>query len=153
MNITLLTIGRMKKNSPEFNIIAGYVKQCKWPITIKEFEEKRPLKPEELKNAESQLLLKAIPPRAVIIVMDEKGQQMTSREFSQYLVDCQNRNITDIVFLIGGANGHSDILKKKATLLLSMGKMTLPHMLARTVLIEQLFRACSIAHHHPYHRD
>ncbi len=153
MNITLLTIGKMKKGSPEFEIMTGYIKQCKWPIIVKEFEEKRTLSVDELKKAESTLLLNAVPPKAVVIAMDEKGRQMTSREFSQYLVNCQNRGVSDVVFLIGGANGHTDMLRQKANLLLSMGKMTMPHMLARAVLTEQLFRACCIAHHHPYHRD
>ncbi len=153
MNITLLTIGKMKKDSPEFAIMAGYIKQCKWPITVKEFEEKRTLSVDELKKAESALLLNAVPPKAFIFVMDEKGKQMTSREFSAYLEECQNRGISEVVFLIGGANGHTDALRQRADVLLSLGKMTMPHMLARAVLTEQLFRACCIAHNHPYHRD
>ncbi len=153
MNIHLFAIGKMKKGSPEFDIMSDYIKQCKWPIKVREFEEKKTLSIEELKKAESNLLLKNIPEKAFIIAMDEKGKEMTSREFCSFLTDIQNQGFSDIVFLIGGANGHTDFLRQKAHFILSMGKMTMPHMLARTVLTEQIFRACCIAHHHPYHRD
>lgn len=153
MKITLLTIGKIKQNAPEAQLIAEYVKQCKWPITIIELEEKRKLPPEKMKEAESMLLLAHVPAHAKIVVLDEKGKNLSSRELSAYLTTWQTRGVTDVAFLIGGAYGHAEMLRAKADLVLSFGRMTLPHKLMRAVLAEQIYRAWTIAEHHPYHKD
>ncbi len=83
------------------------------------------------------------------VCLTEEGKQVTSREFSDFIYK-QNR---DIVFLIGGPDGHSKAIRQKADLLLSFSKMTLPHEMALLVLSEQLFRAVSINKGSKYHRD
>ena len=152
MNLTILAIGKMKKNSPEQELINFYVRNSLWPIKIVELEEKRSLTGDALKNAESNLLLKHVPDSAKIVVLDERGQNISSTEFSNQLVRWQDTGFNDVVFLIGGADGHSSFLRQRADFVLSFGKMTLPHMLMRVVLCEQLYRAYTISIGHPYHK-
>lgn len=153
MHITVLCIGKMKKNSPEADIIARYIKSCKWPVEIIELDEKRALPAFQMKHAESNLLLKHLQKDMKVVVLDEHGKEFSSLGFSKQLSDWQDAGVAKVAFLIGGADGHTDELKKRANLLLSFGKITLPHMLARVVLTEQIFRARCIMDGHPYHRE
>lgn len=153
MNLTILAIGKMKKTASEKALIDSYIKQTGWKINIIELEEKKSLNGQALKDAESELLLKHVPQGAKIIVLDERGENITSRQFAQQLISWQDLGCRNIALLIGGADGHAEILRKKADLILSFGKMTLPHMLLRLVLCEQLYRAYTISIGHPYHKD
>lgn len=153
MRIVISCIGKMKKESSEFQIILRYLKQCQWSVTIQEFEEKRKLSAQELKKAESALLETSLTNNSIAVVLDEKGKELTSRELAHQFSLWQNAGVQNIIFCIGGANGHTESLKRKATLLLSLGKITMPHMLIRIVLAEQIFRSSCIIKGHPYHRD
>lgn len=153
MHIHICAISKMKKKSPEEALINEYVKKTRWPILIKEFEEKRALTGDQLKTAESELLLASVPAGAKIIALDEGGELLSSRELAAKISTWQDDGVSDVVFLIGGANGHADSVKKRADLKLSFGRMTMPHMLARVVLAEQIYRVKSILDGHPYHRD
>lgn len=153
MRLLIAAVGRLKKKTPEDVLIEGYVSKTRLPIEIKEVEEKKSLPPEQLKKAESELLLHQVPVGAKIVALDETGVLMTSREFAGRLKTWMDEGVPCVAFLIGGANGHDDILKNKADLKVSFGRMTLPHMLARVVLVEQLYRAKTIIDNHPYHRD
>lgn len=86
-----------------------------------------------------------------IVVLDSRGKQMSSEELARFLGDYQDRNPLPLVFAIGPANGFSDEMRESASLLLSLGKMTLAHELARVVLLEQIYRAFTILKGHPYH--
>ena len=101
------------------------------------------------KKTEGQKLLAKS--SGAIIVMDEKGESLTSIEFAKKISDLEE--ISDISFLIGGADGVSDEVRNNAKLLISLSKMTMPHSLARLVLVEQIYRAKSILANHPYHRE
>lgn len=153
MHIHIIAIGKLKSSSPEQQIIDTYLKQCGWKVSVTQLEEKRKLPTPQLQEAESNLILNHIPQGAKIIVLDEKGEQWTSRQCADTLSKWQDSGVSDVCFCIGGANGHSDILRKKAHALLSFGRMTLPHFLMRSVLSEQIYRAYTIINHHPYHRD
>ena len=109
----------MKKNSPEQSLVDFYVRNSLWPIKIVELEEKRFLDGEALKEAESNLLLKHILPTSKIVVLDERGKNISSTDFSEQLVRWQDDGFRDVVFLIGGADGHAPFLRQKADLLLS----------------------------------
>lgn len=153
MQIIIAAIGKLKKKTPEDILIQNYLNKTRWPIILKEYEEKKSLSDEQLKKAESTLLLNNLPLNAKIVVLDETGLTPSSREFAALIQKWQNEGITTIAFLIGGANGHADFLKQKADYKLSFGRITLPHMLARVVLAEQIYRAKTILDGHPYHRD
>ena len=153
MKIQILAVGKMKKGCPEKQIIDDYIKKTLWPVEIHEVEEHRPLSPDQIKEAEGKLLERIIPKGAKIVVLDEKGKQLNSHEFADQIQNWKNQSVSDIVFLIGGAFGHSTDIKQKADLLLSFGRMTLPHMLMRSVLAEQIYRAFTLSEGHPYHKD
>jgi 23S rRNA (pseudouridine1915-N3)-methyltransferase len=84
--------------------------------------------------------------------MDETGKTLTSDSFAQRLGRWRDDGIADLAFVIGGANGLHPDLRRKADLILSLGVMTWPHILARAMLMEQLYRAHTILTGHPYHR-
>jgi 23S rRNA (pseudouridine1915-N3)-methyltransferase len=86
-----------------------------------------------------------------LILLDPRGKPLSSEELAKYLEDQQDRNPLPLLFAIGPADGFSDEARKSATMLLSLGKMTIAHELARVVLLEQLYRACTILKGHPYH--
>jgi 23S rRNA (pseudouridine1915-N3)-methyltransferase len=86
-----------------------------------------------------------------IILLDSCGRQFSSEEFAEFLEDQQNRNPQPLLFAVGGPDGFSEEARRSAFLVLSLGKMTLAHELARVVVLEQLYRAFSILKGHPYH--
>ena len=153
MQITISAIGKLKKNTPEDILIQDYLKKTKWSVVIKEFEEKKTLTVDQFKEAESALLLSSIPQGGKIIALDERGKTPSSREFAELIGKWMDEGVQSISFLIGGANGHAEKLRERADYKLSFGRMTLPHMLARVVLAEQIYRAKTILDGHPYHKD
>ena len=90
-------------------------------------------------------------PAHTLVLLDSRGKQLSSEELARFLDDHQNRNPQPLLFAIGPADGFSDQARNSAPLVLSLGKMTLTHELARVVLLEQLYRACTILKGHPYH--
>ena len=153
MHIILAAIRKLKKNSPEYELMSEYLKRTKWSVEMKEYEEKKALSGEALKNAEADLLLSGIPEKAKVVVLDEHGDTLSSREFAGKLRTWQNNGSDTVAFLIGGADGHGKKVKDRANLTLSFGRMTLPHFLMRVVLAEQIYRAKTILDGNPYHRD
>ncbi len=88
--------------------------------------------------------------RHKLVVLDSRGKQLSSEELAEFLRHEQLHSVP-LLFAVGGANGVSDEARREAALVLSLGRMTLAHELARVVLVEQLYRAFTILHHHPYH--
>ena len=111
--------------------------------------------PEELKGAvaaEGDKLLAKLKPAERLVLLDEQGQQFSSRELAQRLGEWQALG-DDIVFVIGGPDGVSAEVHERAAVTWSLSKLTLPHGLARVIFAEQLYRAWSLSTGHPYHRD
>lgn len=102
--------------------------------------------------SEAALLGKSIPPGAFICVLDERGKAMSSPEFAAFLAKCRDTGRRDLAIVVGGADGIAPDLRAGADFALSLGKMVWPHMLARVMLCEQLYRAASILANSPYHR-
>jgi 23S rRNA (pseudouridine1915-N3)-methyltransferase len=90
-------------------------------------------------------------PRHTLVLLDTRGKQLSSEEFAEFLGNHQDRNPLPLLFAVGPANGFTTAARQEANLLLSLGKMTLAHELARVVLLEQLYRAFTILKGHPYH--
>ena len=150
MQLQIRAIGKLKKNTPEFAIITDYLKKTRWPVEVKEYEEKKALTGLELKQAEAKLLLSALPSGAFVVALDEHGKTLSSRELATTLRPHASQ---ELVFIIGGADGLDESVRKRANLVLSFGRMTLPHFLMRAVLAEQIYRVRTLWDGHPYHRD
>lgn len=146
MKIHILAIGKCKKGSPEDMLIKEYQKRMSWDLIIKE-------KDNDTQEKEAKFLIENIPNNAKVVVLDERGENMKSLELAEKIGNWQLNGVSDICFLIGGADGHLDEVRKRADLLLSFGKLTMPHMLIRAVLTEQIYRAQTILSGHPYHRE
>jgi 23S rRNA (pseudouridine1915-N3)-methyltransferase len=95
----------------------------------------------------------ARPGRHTLVLLDGKGKQLSSDDLARFLADYQDRNPLPLLFAIGPADGFTEEARRAATMVLSLGKMTLAHELARVVLLEQLYRAFTILKGHPYHLD
>jgi 23S rRNA (pseudouridine1915-N3)-methyltransferase len=89
--------------------------------------------------------------KSTLVLMDSRGKEFSSEQFAKFLGDYQDRNPLPLVFAVGGADGFSDAPKSAAQNVISLGKMTLAHELARVVLLEQVYRAFTILKGHPYH--
>jgi 23S rRNA (pseudouridine1915-N3)-methyltransferase len=125
---------------PEAEIVERYLKRSAWPTKVTELPESGGRFP-------------AAPEQAVTILLDEKGEQLGSVELARRLERWRDDGRREARFLIGGADGFSDEDRRRADLLLAFGKATWPHLLARAMLAEQLWRATSILANHPYHRE
>lgn len=108
--------------------------------------------PERWMAAEAQRLRAALPAGSVLVALDERGRDWTTREFAQQLAAWRDASET-VAFAIGGADGLDPAFKREARVTLRLSAMTLPHALARVLLVEQLYRAWSLLARHPYHRD
>jgi len=129
------------------------LKRLKPAPAIVELEEKRKLPPAQLKAREAELIAAALPPGALLVALDERGQQWSSRELAERLAAWRDRGAAALAFAIGGANGLGPAIIERADAVVSLGAMTWPHLMVRSLLLEQLYRAQQILAGHPYHRD
>lgn len=125
---------------PEADLIARYEKRLTWPFHIS-----------ELPDVGGKSLIVA--PATVIVALDETGELLGSAALAKRLETWRDAGMRECRFLIGAADGLSAEDRSSATLILSFGKATWPHMLVRAMLVEQLYRATSIIAGHPYHRE
>lgn len=146
MKATIIAIGKLKKKSPEAEIIEEYKKRLNWDLQIKEMDNSN-------QQDEAKFLVSSIPNNAKVIVLDERGENISSPELAKKIEKWQVSGTSEICFLIGGADGNLEETRKRADLILSFGKLTLPHMLMRAVLVEQIYRLQTIIAGHPYHRE
>jgi 23S rRNA (pseudouridine1915-N3)-methyltransferase len=139
LKLHIVARGKMGR-CPEADLIARYAKRISWPFQISELPDQAGKPP---------LLL----PGSMIIGLDETGEQLGSAELAKRLGDARDAGVKEARFLIGAADGLTREERDSATLLLSFGRSTWPHMLVRAMLVEQLWRATSIIAGHPYHRE
>lgn len=111
------------------------------------------LDPAALKKAEAQLVLKQLKPEDCLVLLDERGEQFGSVQFSKNLQDKMNKGLKTVVFLVGGAYGFDDQLYQRANEKLSFSKMTFSHQMIRLFLAEQIYRAFTILKNEPYHNE
>ena len=145
-------MGRLRRG-PLYDVQTDYAKRLVPPASIIEVEEKRRLSPAELKVREAELVLAARPAGATLVALDQTGQPWSSRDLADRLAAWRDRGAGTIAFAIGGAEGLGQAVLDNADAILSLGAMTWPHLLVRTMLLEQLYRAQQILAGHPYHRD
>ncbi|MBN4082112.1 23S rRNA (pseudouridine(1915)-N(3))-methyltransferase RlmH [bacterium AH-315-B15] len=111
------------------------------------------LSPNELKKAEGELILKNIEAGSIVVLLDEKGDEFTSRDFANWLQKRINQGPKSITFIVGGAYGFSDEVYKMASHKVALSQMTFSHQMVRVIFLEQLYRAFSILNNEPYHHD
>ena len=139
MQLHVIARGKIGR-SPEAELYERYTKRLAWPHRLTELPDVGGTWPAPQK-----------PFREVLL--DEHGQQMTSEQFAALLGKWRDEGVRETRFLIGAADGHGEAARACADLLLGFGAMTWPHILARAMLAEQLWRATSILAGHPYHRS
>ena len=139
MLLHIIARGKIAR-SPEEQLVQRYEKRIAWPLKLTEMPETSGRNPDPL-----------TPCRTVLL--DEKGRDLSSEELAAILEKWRDGGMRECRFVLGAADGHSDVERASADLLLAFGRATWPHLLARAMLAEQLFRATSILAGHPYHRS
>lgn len=146
-------IGKLKDPRIK-SIMADYLSQIEAKIDIQEMDIKRRtgLPIDSIKKAEAEALLCNLPDRVYKIALDENGELLSSKELAKVIASQTNKGISDFIFFIGGADGLHSSVKMNCNKIISFGKITLPHMFARLVLVEQIYRIEKIWTNHPYHK-
>ena len=155
MRITICAVGRLRRG-PELDLLSDYLDRFNksgrglglGPVTVTEVEDKKNLG----MTAEADLLARAIPKGARVCTLDERGQLISSPDFANQMARWRDTGTSDLAFIIGGADGIDPSLRAQADFSISFGKMVWPHMLARVMLGEQIYRAATILACAPYHR-
>jgi len=157
MNITLLMIG----NTSETFVQDGYdvfLKRLKHYIKVKELvvpdiKDRKHLNPAQVKEKEAILILEKLATSNYTVLLDERGKELSSVEFSGFLQKTMNSGIREMYFVIGGAYGVTESIKQKADLTVSLSRMTFTHQFIRLIFAEQLYRAMTILKNEPYHNE
>ena len=159
MRILIAAVGRLKQG-PERELAAAYRKRAEAigrafglrEIEIVEIRESRAHDAERRRTEESIAIANVIPEPAIIVILDERGENLDSAAFAAMLRKWREEDRPAVCFVIGGADGLAPNLRERARLRLGFGTATWPHQLVRIMLLEQLYRAGTILAGHPYHR-
>jgi len=152
VRIIVAAVGRAR-SGPHAALFRTYADRSSWPVALKEIDIRRKLPSDILRVQEGEALLAAVPAGARVVALDERGDDIGSADFANQLGRWRDAGTAEIAFLIGGADGHDEAVRARADRLLAFGRMTWPHLLARAMLAEQLYRAQTILAGHPYHRE
>ena len=152
MKLAVLAVGQMR-GMDEAPLYQNYAKRIAQSGRQIGFEGLHLTEIKEQAEASAKLLAALDAHQGLIVLLDEGGENWTSRQFANRLAVWRDDGRGDALFVIGPADGLDDNIKERGNVTLSMGKMTWPHMMARIMLAEQLWRAISILSGHPYHRD
>jgi 23S rRNA (pseudouridine1915-N3)-methyltransferase len=159
MRVVVAAVGRLK-SGPERDLAERYLKRAAQVgrslgltgFDVIEIRESRADNVERRRLEESIAIANVIPERAVVVLMDERGESLPSAAFAGRLQAWRTDDKPAVVFVIGGADGLAGGLKDKSSLTISFGAATWPHQMVRVMLLEQLYRAVTILSGHPYHR-
>jgi 23S rRNA (pseudouridine1915-N3)-methyltransferase len=159
MRIVIAAIGRLKQG-PERELAERYRKRAAdagrkaglVAFDVVEIRESRAGDTGRRMLEESIAIANVVPERAVTVLLDERGESMSSGSFAGRLQGWRSENKPAVVFIVGGADGLSPSLREKASLAIAFGPATWPHQLVRIMLLEQLYRAVTMMAGHPYHR-
>jgi 23S rRNA (pseudouridine1915-N3)-methyltransferase len=160
MRLIVIAIGRMKQG-PERELADRYRERFDDTgrklgfrgLEIQEIPESRARDAATRIAEEAHAIAAAIPEKSVLVALDERGENVDSAVFSRYLARWRDRGTGSTMFMIGGADGLSPELRRKAGLSIAFGSATWPHQMVRIMLLEQLYRAATILAGHPYHRS
>ncbi|MDX1828300.1 MAG: 23S rRNA (pseudouridine(1915)-N(3))-methyltransferase RlmH [Lutibacter sp.] len=157
MKIKLLAIGKTDDKNL-ITLFESYQKRLKHYINfeleiIPDIKNVKNLSQLEQKEKEGELILRKLVPTDVLVLLDEKGKEMRSIEFANYLQKKMNTGIKQLVFVIGGPYGFSENVYKKAQGKIALSKMTFSHQMIRLFVVEQFYRAFTILKNEPYHHE
>jgi len=156
MRLRIITVGSRQPSWVD-EAVADYLKRFRtpWRVELVELEavpRTGGRSADAALEREGERVLTALRERERVILLDETGKSLSTRELASRL-ETLTSSSSDLALLIGGADGHAPSVRVRAAESWSLSKMTLPHGLARVMLIEQLYRAFSLSQGHPYHRD
>lgn len=159
MRLSVVAIGRLKQG-PERELAQRYYERFDdigrklgfRGLELHEIGESRARDAAMRMAEEAGAIAALVPERAALVTMDERGQNLDSAGFAQKLAQWRDQSVPQTVFVIGGADGLSPELRRKAKLSVSFGAATWPHQMVRVMLLEQIYRAATILAGHPYHR-
>ena len=149
MRLVVAAVGRAG-DDPAGRLFESYCRRLPWPLELREVRVGGSGRAGRAREAAA--LLKGLPAQACVVALDGAGAALTSEAFAARLADVRDRGTQVMAFLIGGPEGLDAPVLARADIVLSLGPMTWPHLLARAMLAEQLWRAASILSGHPYHR-
>lgn len=163
MKITILAFGKLKAPGLR-EAVDYYVRNCGAWSNVEEIEIKALTVPDKSQTTRSKIqtkeaelltekLSKILSPRGVFILLDEKGKALPTLEWASLLKNFEDHSVPEVAFCIGSSLGFDPSLKKKARAVLSLGPQTTSHEIARLLLAEQIYRALSHNHDHPYHNE
>lgn len=155
MRLTIAAIGRLR-SGPEQDLVADYIARAAKTgrqigftgVDVVEIDERKARD----RAAQSAKLLDCIPAAATAVALDERGETLSSTDFAKLIGRERDGGTSEMVFLIGGPDGHTEEVRAATGYRLSLGRMVWPHALARVMLAEQLYRSVSILSGTPYHR-
>lgn len=139
MRLHIIARGKIGR-CPEADLVDRYLKRINWPTKVTELPDRGGAMPAAERNSRT-------------IIFDEKGEQLSSSQIAELLGRWRDHGVSEARFCLGAADGFNDADRATADRLIAFGKATWPHMLARAMLAEQLYRATSILANHPYHRE
>jgi 23S rRNA (pseudouridine1915-N3)-methyltransferase len=159
MRLFVIAVGRLKQG-PERELAERYRERFDETgrklgfrgLEIHEIPESRARDTATRVNEEAAAISAKIPEKAVLVALDERGESIDSPAFARHLARWRDESVANTIFVIGGADGLSPDLRRKAKLKLAFGAATWPHQMVRVMLLEQIYRAATILAGHPYHR-
>jgi 23S rRNA (pseudouridine1915-N3)-methyltransferase len=160
LRLHIAAIGRLK-TGPEKLIAVDYAKRIEvmgrkaglTSLKIGEWAESQQANAKQRMEEEAAILWAAVPASAFTIVLDERGKSLSSEDFAARIRKYADQGVSDLVFMIGGPDGHAPQTREKTSELIALGPMTWPHRLVRIMLLEQIYRSVTIMVNHPYHRS
>ena len=160
MRLHIAAIGKLK-TGPEKMLASDYAFRIETfgkkagvsSLKISEWAESQNPSAKLRVEEEAKILWQAVPAGAVTFILDERGKSLASEDFAALIRKQADQGIGDLVFMLGGPDGHSPETRTKANYLIALGQMTWPHRLARIMVLEQIYRSLTIMVNHPYHRS
>jgi 23S rRNA (pseudouridine1915-N3)-methyltransferase len=158
MRLSIVAVGRLKPGAERelCDRYAGRIRQLAGTtglkLTVREIPESKKTRAQDRCDDEGDSIAAALAADAVVVALDAGGNELTSEALAGRIADWRDRSTAELAFVIGGADGLSKAIVKRAGLVLSFGKVTWPHQLVRGMLSEQIYRAMTIIAGHPYHR-
>ena len=152
MKIQLLWVGKTQEEWVRRGIdeYAGRIRRYV-PLEVAEAREEKGAVAAAMRDREGERLAKLVPRNARLVLLDERGEEMTSPGFAEFLARCRDGGVADLVFAIGGAYGFSESLRARADRTIALSRMTFTHQMVRLFLLEQIYRGYTIINNEPYH--